>query len=83
LKCQKNSPSIEGFGVSMAMSYVCPSRIWVGISMSFNGGRTSPSHWANSALTCGCAFEHTTTLIHPLPSINNTNGEAFYPCSMK
>jgi hypothetical protein len=63
-----NSPSTKGLNISMATFFVHPSGIWVGTSMSFSCGGTSPSHWENKAFTCGCAFEHTTTLVRPLPS---------------
>jgi hypothetical protein len=36
--------------------------------MSFNGGGTSPPHWANRAFTFKCPFEHIAIPIHPLPS---------------
>ncbi len=61
-------PSIEGFGISMATSSVCPFEIWTSIFMSFSGGGTSPPHWTNSVFTCGCALEHITILVCPLPS---------------
>jgi hypothetical protein len=35
--------SIEGFDISMATFYIHPSGIWVGTSMSFSGGGTSPT----------------------------------------
>jgi hypothetical protein len=63
-----NSPSIEGFYVCMATFFVHPFGIWVGTSMSFSGGGTSPPHWANNAFTHGCAPEHTTTPTYPLSS---------------
>jgi hypothetical protein len=68
LRCQNKFPSIKGFGISMATSFIYPFMIWAGISMSFSGGGTSPPHRANSPFTRGCAFEHTTTLTNPLPS---------------
>jgi hypothetical protein len=52
----------------MAMSFVHPFRIWADTSMSFSGVGTSPPHQANNAFTRGCAFEHTITLVRPLPS---------------
>jgi hypothetical protein len=52
----------------MATSFAYPLKIWVSTSMSFNGGKTSPPHWANSPFIRGCAFEHTTTLARPLAS---------------
>ncbi len=41
---EANVFSIEGFNVSMATSSVQPSEIWVGTSMLFSGGGTSPPH---------------------------------------
>jgi len=63
-----NSPSIERFGVSMAMSFVCPLGKWASTSMSFNGGETSPPHQANKAFTHGYALEHIVIPIQLLPS---------------
>ncbi len=60
--------SIEGFDISMAMSFVRPSKKWANISMPFSGGRTSLPHWANNAFAHGCALEYITTPTHPLPS---------------
>jgi hypothetical protein len=61
---ETNFPSIEGFDVSMATSSICSSRIWANISMSFNGGSTSPPHQENKSFTHGCALEHIAILIH-------------------
>jgi hypothetical protein len=65
---KSNSPSTKGFDDSMVTSFVHPSKIWVGTSMSFSGGGTSPPYWANMAFPRGCAFEHIGTPAHPLPS---------------
>jgi hypothetical protein len=65
---EANFLSIEGFDISMATFSVHPSRIWVGTSMSFSGGRTSPPLRGNKAFTRGCAFEHITIPTRPLPS---------------
>ncbi len=52
----------------MVTSSIHPFEIWVGTSMSFSSGGTSPPNWANRAFTHGCAFEHIGTPFHPLPS---------------
>ncbi len=65
---KQHFPSIEGFKVSMATSFVCPFGIWANTSMLLNGGGTSPPHWANSAFTRGCVFEHIAIPICPLLS---------------
>jgi hypothetical protein len=58
----------------MATSSVCPFGIW-----AFNGGWTSPPHWANNAFTYGCAFEHTLIPACPLPSYQKLKfGRVFY-----
>jgi hypothetical protein len=56
--------SIEGFDVSMATSFVRPSKKWANTSMSFSGGRTSLPNQAKNGFAHGYALEHTTTLIH-------------------
>ncbi len=63
-----NFPSTKWFDISMATSFVHPFGIWVGASMLFSGGGTSPPHWANNAFTHGCAFEHSTIPACSLPS---------------
>jgi len=60
--------SIEGFDISMATFSVHPFGIWVGTSMSFSGGGTSPPLQGNKAFNRGCDFEHITIPIRPLPS---------------
>ncbi len=67
----------------MAMSFVHPSRKWVSISMSISGGATNPPHWANKALTYGCAPKHTITPTPHCHHIDCPNGRTFYPCGMK
>jgi hypothetical protein len=62
------SPSTKAFEISMATSSVHPFGIWADTSMSFSGVGTSPPHQTNSAFTYGYAFEHTVTLVRPLPS---------------
>ncbi len=57
--------SIKGFGVSMAMFSIDPSR--VGINMSSCGQGTIPPEVANNAFISAYAFEHIATPTHALP----------------
>ncbi len=65
---ETNSPSIEGFGISMAMAtiFIDPWRASTNILSS--GQRIIPSQLENNAFTYAHAFKHITTPICPLPS---------------
>jgi hypothetical protein len=53
----------------MAMFSIHPSKKWVNTSMLFTSGGTSSPHWANKALTRGCALEYVENTLHSLKNV--------------
>ncbi len=60
---------MEGFDVSMATSFIHPSRKCVNTSMLFTSGRTSSPHRANRAFTRDCALEYVENTLQSLKNV--------------